>query len=440
VCTRRSRSSAPLRLAWAALALLAAGLLAAFVIRDGRIHAIALAAAAVAWFARPASLASLAVIVPAGPILDAPFLHSPAKVYATEVILLAATACAGVRFALSREDPSRVRIRAPLPAILLGAYAAAGLIALAAGHARLLLSLDGIRGVRVLALAFATPLLFLAAGGERDARARLLRLWTLATVAALAAIAAAGIGEFALGARGPTGRAEPGSFYRESVQVAVHIALFSPVALGLFFSADARSMRLAAGAAWILSLICLILTASRGAMASVIITSAIVAAANARSPAARRAVAIALAVIAIGAAVLIAKPKIAGESFGRKLRATLAGDFISSREAALREEAAAVRANPLFGEGPSATGSSLYLELARRHGIPVAAIAAFRARRGSGLAAGLLGLLIVGFAETSIGARTTPLIATAVAMASLAGRSRVRVEHDPGPSSAACSV
>lgn len=427
--TRRSRSSASARIGWAALSLLAAGLLAAFVVRDGRVHAIILAAAACAWFARPAALPSLAIIIPFGPILDWPFLGSPAKIYAAEIVLLAAAACAGARFALARDDPARVRIRVPLPLILLGAYAAAGAVALAAGHPRILASFDGLRAVRVLSLTVAAPLLLLAIAREDGDRDRAIRRFLLATVAALGVIAAAGIAEFALSLRGATGRPEPGSFYRESVQVAVHIALFSPAALSLFFSADARPMRLAGGAAWILSFLCLVLTASRGAMASVLITSAIVVAGGAKSAAARRSIAIAVAVAAIGAGILIVKPEIAGESFGRKLRATLAGDFFSSREAAWREEASSIRAHPIAGEAPWATASSLYLELARRHGIPAAALAvaaiasaalaAFRVRRGLGIAAGLLGLLIVGFAETSIGARTTPLIATAVAMACL---------------------
>ncbi len=43
---------------------------------------------------------------------------------------------------------------------------------------------------------------------------------------------------------------------------------------------------------------------------------------------------------------------------------------------------------------------------------------------GLGLACGLVGLLLAGLAETALGARTTPLFATMVAMAGLMGRER----------------
>ncbi|NTV04623.1 hypothetical protein HGA89_06925, partial [bacterium] len=156
---------------------------------------------------------------------------------------------------------------------------------------------------------------------------------------------------------------------------------------------------------------------------------------------------VALAALGALAVVLLLKPELAGESFAYKLRASLAGDYLSTRLPAWREAAAAVGAHPLAGEGPEAYAPSIPLELARRLGLPAALLAiaallgalaaAARASRrlatgaplqasglslssvALGVAAGLAGLLLVGLAETGLGNRTTPLIAATLAVAAL---------------------
>jgi hypothetical protein len=191
-------------------------------------------------------------------------------------------------------------------------------------------------------------------------------------------------------------------------------------------------------------------------MASVLITSLLVVMIASRQWGRRQrhAAWIALVALAVGLCGLLLRPELAGESFVYKLRATLAGDFFSTRTDTWREALQAIGDHPVTGEDPAAWAPSVPLELARRHGIGAAILAlgaivaasvwaarggrqglsgqadgfrssapaaegAFVWAVGWGLAAGLLGFFLVGLAETGLGARVTPQLAAAIAMATL---------------------
>ncbi len=430
------------------LSLLAHALLGAGAPASGRLPLLLLGAAALAWFAQPRPRWPVAAIVPAGPLLDFCFWSAGREVYATEVVLLAAAAWWLARRALAPRPWVR-----PAPAILLWlGFVAAGLIALAVGPGGGPASATWVRGVRLLVLAGVVPLLLLddPRSGE-STRLGPLVWWAAATLGAVVLLAAGGVAEFLLTIAGRSDE-EPGSFYRGSVGLAVHLASFAPLGLALWLGDSGRRWRLAGALAWLAAAACLPLTASRGAMGSLAATSALLVAATALSGDRRRlrAPLIALAALGAVAVVLLLKPELAGGSFAYKLRASLAGDYFSTRLPAWRESFAAIAAHPLTGEGPEAFAPSIPLELARRLGLPAALlalsamlfalVATIRASRriapcafpfGSGLshssvtmgvAAGIAGLLLVGMAETGLGNRSTPLISTAMAVATLLSR------------------
>lgn len=443
----------PLRAAPAALgALLALALLAAALLQAPRLPLLLLGVAALAWFAQPQPRWPVAAIVPLGPVLDFFFLTPGREIYATEVVLLAAAAWWLARRALAPRPCAR-----PAPATLLWfVFAAVGLIALAAGPGGGPANPTWLRGARLLLLAAAVPLLL--AEGSAARRPGPLVWWTAATLGATFLLAAGGAAEFLLTIAGKSDE-EPGSFYRGSVGLAVHLAFFAPLGLALWLGDSGRRWRLAGALVWLAAAACLPLTASRGAMGSLAVTAALLLAATALAGDRRRLRAPLVALAALGAlaVVLLLKPELAGESFAYKLRASLAGDYFSTRLPAWREAAAAVAAHPLAGEGAEAYAPSIPLELARRLGLPAALLAiaalmaalaaAARASRrlaagaslqasglslssvASGVAAGLAGLLLVGLAETGLGNRTTPLIAATLAVAALLDAARA----DRGP-------
>ena len=424
------------------LSLLAHALVGAGAPASGRLPLLLLGAAALAWFAQPRPRWPLAAIVPVGPLLDFGFLPAGREVYATEVVLLAAAAWWLARRALAPRPWAR-----PAPAILLWqAFAAVGLIALALGPGGGPASATWVRGVRLLVLAGVVPLLMLDDRCDGATRFAPPVWWAAATLGAVALLAAGGVAEFLLTIVGRSDE-EPGSFYRGSVGLAVHLASFAPLGLALWLGDSGRRWRLAGALAWLAAAACLPLTASRGAMGSLAATSTLLVAATALAGDHRRlrAPLIALAALGVVAVALLLKPELAGGSFAYKLRASLAGDYFSTRLPAWRESFVAIAAHPLAGEGPEAFAPSIPLELARRLGLPAAllalsallaaAVAAGRAARrpadvdgvhGAGLsrsslalgvAVGMVGLLLVGLAETGLGNRTTPLFAATLAIA-----------------------
>lgn len=421
-------------------ALLGLALLAAALLQAPRLPLLLLGVVALAWFAQSRPRWPVAAIVPLGPVLDFFFLTPGREIYATEVVLLAAAAWWLARRALAPRPWPR-----PAPAVLLWlAFAAVGLIALAAGPGGGPADPTWLRGIRLLLLAAAVPLLLTDEGAARGPAT--LAWWTAATLGATFLLAAGGAAEFVLTIAGKSDE-EPGSFYRGSVGLAVHLAFFAPLGLALWLGDSGRSWRLAGAVVWLAAAACLPLTASRGAMGSLAVTAALLVAATTLAGGGRRLRAPLIALGALGAVavVLLLKPELAGESFAYKLRASLAGDYFSTRLPSWREAAAAVAAHPLTGEGPEAYAPSIPLELARRLGLPAALLAiaallgalatAARATRrlaagaprhasglslpsvSLGVAAGLAGLLLVGLAETGLGNRTTPLIAAALAVA-----------------------
>ena len=266
-------------------------------------------------------------------------------------------------------------------------------------------------------------------------------------------MAGGGIAEYVFAIAGKAD-SEPGSFYRNSVGLAVHLAFFAPLGLAIWLGDSGRIWRLAGAIAWLASAACLPLTASRGAMGSVALTTLGLLAVTMRGGDRKRlrAPALALVVILAAAAVLAVRPELAGESFAYKWRATLAGDYFSTRWPDWREAAAAIGAHPLTGEGAGAGAPSIPLELARRLGLPAALLAMAALAYGSvtagqvargrgvrygtglastslawGIAASLGGLLLVGLAETGLGNRATPLIAATLAAAALVVTQRQEV-------------
>ncbi len=421
--------------------------LAAPEVAERRLYLALLAASALAWFTRPGSLLSLAVLVPVGPVVDWFFLTPGRGIYATEVVLLSALAGWLSTKASGRDMTPWPRPN--LPVLLFCNFGAIGLLALVAGHADRFVFFSAYRMARVLLLAACVGYIFHALAADAETRKRTIRLWTGATLGALALLALFGIVQTLLAGRGG-GHFEPGSFYDSSVGLAVHTAFFAPLALSVWLGASSRQWRLAGAAAWLMALLCLPLTASRGALGSVFVTSVLVVLVTARRTRGRawRGMAVVLLLLTVGLALLAARPDLAGEAFAYKYRASIEGDFFSTRVDEWSEAWRAIRRYPIFGEGPDAWAPSVPLELMRRHGVPAALLAlaavvlavwgsARNAWRrdlsptphinqglhgpsvGWGLVLGLVGLFLVGLAETGLGARTTPLLAVTISVAGI---------------------
>ncbi|MEZ4388097.1 MAG: O-antigen ligase family protein [Candidatus Krumholzibacteriia bacterium] len=430
-------------LAAVAVILLLAGSVAAPQSAARQVPLVLLAALALVGFARPGARWLLAAVVPAGPVLDFWFLTPDRGVYATEVVLLAALATWLAGNATGRNTTPWTR--PSLPALLLAAFGLVGALALVAGQPDELHRFVAWRALRVLLLAAGA--VFLLSAVAIHARRPVAPVWTAATLATLLVLALGGIVEFL---RDGAGQFEAGSFYASSVGLAVHVAFTAPLALCIWLGPSGRRWRLLAAAAWLTALVCLPLTASRGALAAVAITSVlavVVHARRARRTAWRGAAAVMLA-LALVATVLAVRPELAGEAFAYKYRASVEGDFFSTRTVQWHEAWRAIAARPLVGEGPGAWAPSVPLELARRHGVPAALLAlaaiilaawsagkrAWQQDGGGvpaaaglhaasldwGLALSLLGLLLVGLAETGLGARSTPLLVWLLVLAGLA--------------------
>lgn len=407
-----------------------------------RLPMLALAGLALVASSRPPARWTLAVLVPAGPILDLAFLTPDRGIYATEVVLLAAVATWLASGALARRQTSWVL--PALPALLLAGFGLVGSTALLLGHRDAFATFEAWRALRVLLLASGAVFL-LRAVAERTPRP-VATLWTGATLGALLLLAAGGVLEFVIKA---SGQFEAGSFYASSIGLAVHLAFMAPLALCIWLGPSSRRWRVLAAAAWLGSLACLPLTASRGALGSLAVTSVLAVLVTARRTGGRgwRGMAAVLLALGVATAVLMARPELAGEAFAYKYRASVQGDFFSTRTTEWAEAWQAIIAHPLVGDGPAEWAPSVPLELARRHGVPAAllALAAMvtgawvAGRRGWrrddgeaamqdglhlasldwGLCLALCGLFLVGLAETGLGARSTPLLAWAVVMAGM---------------------
>lgn len=426
-------------LATCGLIVLLAHAIAAPESAERRLPLVLLAAVGLVVFSRPEFRWILAVVVPAGPVLDFFFLTPGRGIYATEAVLTAALCSWLASRALGRDQTPWARPSPP--ALLLVGFGLVGVLALIAGHAGAFDAFVTWRALRVLLLTVGAVFLFgaVAGGSARD----MAPVWTAATLGALLLIAVGGVVDTVI--RG-SGQFEAGSFYGSSIGLAVHLAFFAPVALSIWLGPSLRRWRMLGAAAWIAALICLPLTASRGALGSVFITSVLAVLVTARRTRGRtwRGMAVVLLVLCVVIAVLVARPEIAGEAFAYKYQASIAGDFFSTR---VNEWSAAwqgITARPLSGEGPATWAPSMPLELARRHGMPAALLAmaailvaawtagrrAWRLDEGEGpattglhtaslcwgLGLGLLGLFLVGLAETGLGARLTPLLVWTVVM------------------------
>jgi hypothetical protein len=408
-------------------------------VADRRIALMLLAAASLVGFARPGTPRTLVVLIPLGPVLDFFFMTPGNAIYALEVVLSAAL----IQWCVRRVRERDLAWNLPeTPVLLWGGFALVGIYALNGGDALANDPTAALRLLRVLILALGAALMVrhtVRRYGDRS----VLPLWTAGALAGLVLIALGAVVEYVLFAP-ERGHFEPGSFYRGSIGVAVHVAFFSPLALSVFLSDSGRKWRIAGAVAWLAGVLCLPLTASRGGLGSVLLVSALLAAAAGARDGWRRwrKLLVPAALLAVLALIVAWKPELAGESFAYKWRATLSGDFFSTRRPAWNEAFALLRSHPLTGVGPSAWAPSIPLELALRHGLPAAVLAlgsvfwaivtTLRKRRATGegssaglslaavdlgLGACLVGLLLVGLAETGLGARTTPLLAAAVALA-----------------------
>jgi hypothetical protein len=399
-----------------------------------------LAVASLVVFTRPTMQWILAILVPLGPVLDFFFLTPGRGIYATEVILMGALCCWLANRALGRDQSPWPRLS--LPALLLVGFGLVGTLALTSGLADSFTAFSAWRALRVLLLAAGAVFLLsaVAEGSKRD----LIPVWTVATMGTLLLMAVVGLIEFVFKGQG---QYEVGSFYDSSIGLAVHFAFFAPLALSVWLGPSEKRLRMLGAAAWIAALICLPLTASRGALGSVFITSVLMVLITARRKRGKgwQGMAVALVVLSAGIALLMAKPEIAGEAFAYKYRASIEGDFFSTRVNEWGEAWEGIKAQPLTGEGVATWAPSVPLELARRHGVPAALlalggivvgvwVAGLRAWRldgedgasvglhqGSffwGLALGLVGLFLVGLAETGLGARSMPLLVWVVVFTS----------------------
>ncbi len=413
---------APLLAAVFSLALLVYFLLGDQV-AERRIPLMILSALSLIWFSRPNALATIMMIIPVGPILDSAFLTSGRGIYATEAIMLTAIAIWMVHKARLRQTWKRPT----LPVLLLCIYALAGVVALLAGNNSLF---SNLRMLRQLFLTAMIALLVQDLISREQILDRLQKHWAAATLLGLAILALGGIAEFF------KTHSEPGSFYGGSVTLAVHVAFFSPLALSIWLSSWSRLWRMAAAATWLLSMICLPLTASRGAMGSVLITSlALLLISSLRGRRLKWPALSLILIIAVAGGVLLGNPQLAGDNFAYKVNASLKGDFFSTRTSEWKQAMASIKTSPFIGEGPEASSHSIPLELAQRGGIAAALLmlaavlaAMIASVRGNlvfdfseatiswGIALGLLGFLLVGLAETGLGARTSPLLALVIAM------------------------
>jgi len=410
-----------------------------------RIIRAIIACAVLAGFATFMPLRLLIWIIPLGPILDASLLWSGSEIYLTEMVVLAGVATWAIGL-------MRGRLTAPdlsLPVLLMVAFGAIGVVALLIGHPEQLETTSGLRSVRVLWIAGVLAWLWNSFDADHGRR---IESWTRASLLGLALLALGGIAEFAVGDRS----AEPGSFYGSSIGLAVHLAFMMPLALAVVLGNGLRRAKVLAAVGYGLGLGVLVLTASRGALASVALTTLVLTLLSlSRLVGRRRLIVPGIVALGVAGAVTLAmNPELAGESFAYKFERSLEGDFLSTRTPEWREAVAAIQASPLLGEGAEAWSPSMPLEMARRHGIP-AALALFGAiltaiwwggrRRGAsdlsgacvapatslrGVTFGLIGLVLVGLAETGLGARFTPLLAAAIATAA----NSKRLSEEPIPS------
>jgi O-antigen ligase len=133
-----------------------------------------------------------------------------------------------------------------------------------------------------------------------------------------------------------------------------------------------------------------------------------------------------LVALALVAAVLLGVAGGPLATYGERLRAMSPGELLASRSADWQKGLATIQAHPLFGQPDGPNPYNLFLGLAAESGMPtwipwlailaLAAGAAWRAiRSGSalaphavGLLGAMIGLLVTGIGESSLGARLTP--------------------------------
>ena len=395
-------------------------------VAERRVPLIILSAIGLIWFSRQKTVAIIVFLIPLGPILDAAFLTPGRGIYATEALLLVGSFIwLAEQFRHPHPWP-----RPTTPVLFLALYAMVALLALLAGDYS---QFSVLRMMRQLFLVVMTAIMVQDLFSRSGAFESLLKKWTFATLLSLSLLALGGIVEFLMT------HSEPGSFYRGSVSLAVHIAFFSPIALSICLSTWSPNWRIAGATAWTLSIICLPLTASRGAMGSVFVSSlALLLVATIRGRQLGWRPLLLVFVIALAGIALLANPEIAGENFAYKVQASLKGDFFSTRTSQWKNGIDALKISPLVGQGPQASSNSIPLEMAQRHGIPAALlllisifIAMISPIRHAwsldfssnpiiwGVTFGILGFLLVGLAETGLGARTTPFLVMVVVISSL---------------------
>ncbi len=392
-----------------------------------------IAVAALALFATVVPLRLLIWIIPLGPVLDATLLWTGNEIYLTEMIVLSVATVWAMGIIRGKATLPVLSV----PAMLMILFGALGVMATIIGHPEQMTTTAGLRSTRVLWIGGLVVWMWNSL--DQNDHSRLVN-WTRASLLGLALLALGGIMEFLTGDR--TG--EPGSFYNSSIGLSVHMAFMMPLALAVVLGNGLRKARILGGVGYLAGLVVLVLTASRGALGSVALTTlALLAFSARRLEGPRRLIVLsAITLVLIGGVTLGLKPELAGESFAYKFERSLAGDFFSTRTAEWQDSLTAIKASPFFGVGAEAWSPSMPFELALRHGVP-AALAAFGALFAAiwfaarsrpdpgnpnacvstatttlGLAFGLAGLVLVGLAETGLGARLTPLLAACIASSS----------------------
>jgi hypothetical protein len=216
---------------------------------------------------------------------------------------------------------------------------------------------------------------------------------------------------------------------------AIHLTLFLPIACGAALSGETATRRVAMAAVSIGAL-ALVLSFSRsawvGGFASLLVVSALVAWRGGSRSA--RAVAVTLAALGFGGVlVVVADVSLPGvpESYMRRLSSLGSAGLFADRAEEWGRAFPVLRSSPIVGRPDAPNCYNILLGLASQSGLPILipfvwlVVAGFRgALRGlvehTGLAAGLvgaiIGLLVTGIGESSLGARVMPEVGLLIGM------------------------
>jgi hypothetical protein len=336
------------------------------------------------------------------------------SLYPSEVILLTAVGVVALR--------RRQAIAWQGAALLALAFAAWMIVAALAGAA----TTDSARVAKLIRSAFLGASLF-ALGFAAARRPRGAATWIDAATGAAGLFGFLAVGEAVFGLRHGVPRA--GSVVGGSELLAIHLTLLAPPAIALVALGVDRSR--ATKALLVLSGLALVVSFSRsgwvGGWAAILGMGLVASKLDRR----RGAGLLLLAGLGLGLAILAALVLTAtGETLGAyaaRLRSLLSADLLADRRSDWQSGLATVRAHPIFGLPDARNPYNILLGLAAVSGLPILVLFAtligigvrsgLRALRESrsaaapvavGLFGSVIGLLVTGIGEASLGTRLTP--------------------------------